>query len=300
MNLRRFILFASVTAIIVLLTVFGLKQLNRGGSTIESLPDVITSDTEVAVHDESFVTRFANYTDTANNLNIEMIAVQGGTFTMGCISEQGDDCYESEKPAHQVTVSDFYIGKYEVTQEQWKIIMGNNPSKFPKGDNYPVENVSWNHVMGFIRRLNALTGRQYRLPTEAEWEFAARGGNNSKGYRYSGDNTAGNVAWYSDNLPRRTNSNTGNGTQPVGAKSANELGLYDMSGNVWEWCNDWYGPYSSDTQSDPQGPSSGTTRVMRGGSWMYKAKDTRVTVHGYCAPGLRYDDLGFRLACSTK
>ena len=176
--------------------------------------------------------RFANFTETRNNLNIQMVAVQGGTFTMGCTSEQGDDCYDDERPAHRVTVSDFYIGKYEVTQAQWRAVMGFNPSYF-KGDNLPVETVSWDDVMDFIHKLNSLTGRQYRLPTEAEWEYAARGGNN---YKYSGSNSAGNVAWYGYNSSRTTH--------PVGTKSANGFGLYDMSGNVYEWCSDWYRAYN--------------------------------------------------------
>jgi len=142
--------------------------------------------------------RFASYTETANNLNIEMVAVQGGTLMMGCTSEQGDDFIDHEKPIHQITVSDFYIGKYEVTQAQWKAIMGSNPSGF-KGDNLPVENVSWNEVQEFIRKLNSATGKNYRLLTEAEWEFAARGGNNNSVYRYSGSNTVGDVAWYNGN-----------------------------------------------------------------------------------------------------
>ena len=234
----------------------------------------------------------SNYTETANNLNLQMIAVQGGTFTMGCTSEQGSDCYGDETPTHQVTLSDFHIGKYEVTQAQWKIVMnGDNPSSF-KGDNLPVESVSWNEVQTFITKLNIMTGKQYRLPTEAEWEYAARGGRNSEGYKYSGSNTVGNVAWYMNN--------SGDKTHDVGTKSPNELGIYDMSGNVWEWCNDWYGSYSSSAKTNPQGPSSGSYRVFRGGSWSGIAIGARVSYRGGSSPGYRGIDLGFRLACSIK
>ena len=157
----------------------------------------------------------------------EMIFVQGGTFTMGCTSEQGEVCWDHEKPAHQVTLSDFYIGKYEVTQEQWRAVMGNNPSHFTGDEHLPVENVLFNEVQEFITILNSLTGKKYRLPTEAEWEYAARGGRNSLGFMYSGSNTVGNVAWYSGNSNEKTH--------PVGTKTPNELGIYDMSGNVMEW-----------------------------------------------------------------
>ena len=234
---------------------------------------------------------FADYTEITNSLNIAMVAVQGGTFTMGCTSEQGSDCFDDEKPAHQVTVGDFYIGKYEVTQAQWKAVMGSNPSNF-KGDNLPVEKVCWNDVQNFIQKLNAQTGKQYRLPTEAEWEFAARGGKNSRGYKYSGSNTLGNVAWYKDNSDKNTHA--------VGTKSANELGIYDMSGNVWEWCNDWKGSYSNNAQTNPQCPTSGSRRVIRGGSWDSIARRARVSYRYSSTPDNRNSAIGFRLACSIK
>ena len=218
---------------------------------------------------------------------IEMVYVSGGTFTMGATSEQGFDYEVDERPAHSVTLSGYYIGKYEVTQELWEAVMGSNPSDF-KGDNLPVENVSWNDVQEFLRKLNAMTGKRYRLPTEAEWEFAARGGNSSRGYKYSGSNSLGSVAWYRDN--------SGRGTHAVGTKSPNELGIYDMSGNVREWCQDWYGSYSSSSQRNPKGTNSGSYRVFRGGSWNYDARLCRVSIRYYNNPDLRYNSLGFRLA----
>ena len=229
----------------------------------------------------------------AQNPVIDMIFVQGGTFTMGCTPEQGNDCDDDEKPAHKVTVSDFYIGKYEVTQAQWKAVMGNNPSGF-KGDNLPVERVSWDDVQEFIRKLNAQTGKQYRLPTEAEWEFAARGGNKSKGYKYSGSNTPGDVAWawYDDNSGQRTHN--------VGTKSPNELGIYDMSGNVFEWCNNYRGDYSSNVQNNPKGPSTGSARVVRGGSWDYNTRYLRVSHRFNVTPAGRNSLFGFRLVLSSK
>jgi formylglycine-generating enzyme required for sulfatase activity len=185
-----------------------------------------------------------------------------------------------------VTVSDFYIGKYEVTQKQWVDVMGSNPSKF-KGDDLPVEMVSWNDVQKFIEAVNQKTGKKYRLPTEAEWEYAARGGNKSKGNKYSGGNNIDDVAWYG--------GNSGSRTQAVGTKSANELGIYDMSGNVWEWVSDWYGEYSSSAQTNPAGPSSGSGRVDRGGGWNYSAGRCRVSARDGDHPGNRYGNIGFRL-----
>jgi formylglycine-generating enzyme required for sulfatase activity len=217
---------------------------------------------------------------------ISMVFVQGGTFTMGCTSEQGSDCYDDENPAHRVTVSSFNIGKYEVTQAQWKAVMGSNPSNF-KGDNLPVERVSWNEVQEFIRKLNAKTGKKYRLPTEAEWEYAARGGNKSKGYKYSGSSNINDVAWF--------DGNSGSTRHTVGTKLPNELGIYDMSGNVYEWCSDWKGDYSASAQQDPTGVSSGSNRVNRGGSWCSGAQFCRVAYRYSYSPGYSSNNLGFRL-----
>ena len=225
----------------------------------------------------------------SNLPDLAMVYVSGGMFTMGATSEQGSDAENDEKPAHNVTLSGYYIGKYEVTQELWEAVMGSNPSYF-KGDNLPVERVSWNDVQEFLRKLNAMTGKRYRLPTEAEWEFAARGGNSSRGYKYSGGNSLGSVAWYYDNSGSRTHA--------VGTKSPNELGIYDMSGNVLEWCQDWYNSsyYGSSPRTNPQGPNSGSYRVNRGGSWSDFARFCRVSYRLFNTPGYRCHNLGFRLA----
>ncbi len=280
----------------------------------------------------------------------EMVLVEGGTFTMGCTSEQGDDriasfyealkadgipvpesveqfktafatdesskafhealkadgipvpesyedftlalglrnyCYDDETPSHRVTLSSFQIGKYEVTQAQWRAVMGSNPSEFSGCDDCPVEWVSWNDIQDFIRKLNEQTGKNYRLPTEAEWEYAARGGTKSKGYKYAGSNDINSVAWYWENSNKRTHA--------VGGKKENELGIYDMTGNVLEWCEDWYGDYSSASQTNPKGPSSGSRRLLRGGSWRNRVEYCRVSIRNDLYSGNRSSGNGFRL-----
>ena len=224
-----------------------------------------------------------------------MVYVEGGTFTMGATSEQGGDASNWEKPAHSVTLSSYHIGQTEVTQALWQAVMGSNPSDF-KGSNRPVENVSWDDCQEFISRLNAKTGKRFRLPTEAEWEFAARGGNLSKGYKYSGSDNIYDVAWFDKNSQDKGSSSPDYGTHAVGTKLPNELGLYDMSGNVWEWCSDWYDDYSSIAQSNPTGPSSGSDRVRRGGSWGRNARYCRVSRRNGLSPDLRSGNLGLRLA----
>ena len=222
----------------------------------------------------------------------EMVFVQGGTFQMGCTSEQGSDCESDEKPTHQVTLSSYQIGKYEITQWQWREVMGQDPPelKFKGCDDCPVERVSWDDIQQFLKKLNNRTSKNYRLPTEAEWEFAARGGTRSNGYKYSGSNSIGNVAWFTDN--------SNNKTHPIGQKQANELGIFDMTGNVWEWCSDWYGTYNSAAVSNPTGATKGTARVARGGSWNRYAQCCRVADRNYYAPTIRDSDLGFRVILS--
>ena len=228
-----------------------------------------------------------------DGISIEMVKVEAGTFMMGATSEMKDsydDPYSDEKPVHQVTLTnDYYMGKYEVTQALWQAVMGSNPSNF-KGDNLPVEKVSWNDCQEFISKLNSLTGRKFRLPTEAEWEYAARGGKKSRGYQYSGSSNISDVVWYKDN--------SANKTHPVGTKQANELGIYDMSGNVWEWCSDRYGSYSSFSQTNPTGSYSGSFRVLRGGGWGSFAWFCCLSFRRNFAPDFRHYDLGLRLALS--
>jgi len=222
------------------------------------------------------------FTETAFDINLEMVFVEGGTFLMGATDGEGN-----EKPLHSVTLSDFYIGKFQVTQKQWRAVMGNNPSYFSGCDNHPVENVSWDDVQEFMKRLNQKTEKKYRLLTEAEWEYAARGGKKSKGYTYSGSDNLGDVAWY--------DGNSGSKTHPVGQKQSNELGLFDMNGNVWEWCSDWLGDYSSEAQTNPKGPSSSSSRVIRGGSWDGYAECCRASNRSTYSPGTRAYHMGFRL-----
>ncbi|MDR1369559.1 MAG: formylglycine-generating enzyme family protein [Dysgonamonadaceae bacterium] len=218
----------------------------------------------------------------------EMVFVESGTFLMGTATGQGGrEAKDTESPQHSVTVSSFNISKYVVTQGQWKLLMGKEPSGNTKGDNLPVENVSWNDAQEFIRFLNTATGKNYRLPTEAEWEYAARGGAKSKGYKYSGSNNLIDVAWFDEG---------GYSLNPVGTKMPNELGIYDMSGNVWEWCGDWAEIYTASSQRDPKGPSSGSFRVKRGGAWLSETRECRVVHRSWGKPNETFGKcLGFRL-----
>lgn len=225
----------------------------------------------------------------ANEIVANMVKIDGGTFKMGVDEAVDDKAWDDEKPQHEVTLSSFYLCKYEVTQRQWQAIMGKNPAYF-KGENRPVECVSWDNCQEFIKRLNALTGRNFRLPTEAEWEYAARGGNKGRGFVYSGSKNIDGVAWYA--------KNSGAQSHDVGTREANELGLYDMTGNVQEWCSDWYGPYKDEAQADPQGPGNTNHKVYRGGSWNDNARFCRVSARDnwYAGPSGRFAFVGFRLA----
>ena len=224
-----------------------------------------------------------------NGISIEMVKVEAGSFNMGATPEM-ENPYDSEKPVHRVTLTNnYYVGKYEVTQALWQAVMGSNPSNF-KGDDLPVETVSWNDCQDFISKLNAMTGKRFRLPTEAEWEYTARGGKKSRGYQYSGSNTLDDVAWYY--------GNSGNKTHVVGTKLPNELGIYDMTGNVREWCQDRYDSYSSSPQTNPTGAASGSGRVCRGGRWYYSDWNCRSSYRHSFTPDCRYDILGLRLVLS--
>ena len=263
-------------------------------SIILPSPNVVRTiyDT-VYVHDTIYVSNAirSRQTFTVNGVSFTMIGVEGGTFTMGATSEQGSDVRSDEKPTHQVTLSDYYIGETEVTQELWKAVMGSNPS-YHNGNQNPVDKVSWEDCQTFIRKLNQLTGQNFRLPTESEWEYAARGGKKSRGYKYAGSNTIGDVAWYEDN--------SNDTTHPVKQKRANELGLYDMSGNAREWCYDWYASYTSTAKTNPLGPSTGTSKVIRGGSQYNGATASRIAYRNYEEPTDSYSNVGFRIALSAE
>ena len=259
------------------------KQVQAGSHRI--VWDVLAEREKLAGANICFKVEVNSGRFTVNGVSFEMVRVEGGTFRMGATSEQEAD--SDEKPVHGVTLSSYYIGKTEVTQALWQAVMGSNPSRF-EGSDLPVECVSWNDCQEFIQKLNRLTGRNFRLPTEAEWEFACRGGNNSRGYKYSGSNNLGSVAWYNDN--------SGGQTHPVGTKAPNELGIFDMSGNVWEWCSDWYANYTSYSQTDPKGPLSGSFRVCRGGCWIDYAGCCRSSNRRSIDPAYRFSDLGLRLA----
>lgn len=227
------------------------------------------------------------FTDAATGM--EFVFIKGGCYEMGDTFGDGEG---DEKPVHEVCVNDFYLGKYEVKQGQWQAVMGNNPSNFKDcGASCPVEQISWNDTQDFIGRLNGKTGKNYRLPTEAEWEYAARSG--GKREKYAGGDDLDRVAWYS--------SNSGSKTHPVGTKAPNGLGLYDMSGNVWEWCQDWYGEkfYGESPRDNSRGPSSGQYRVRRGGAWNSKPQNVRAADRGWSGPAYRLDVDGFRLSMSA-
>ena len=277
----------------------------------------------------------AEVIDIFPNLSFdEMVYVKGGTFLMGAqgsnssLPNYDEDARDDESSVHEVTLSSYYIGKYEVTQGLWEYVMnysgkaadgsqlspvgpylGSKPSpSFGVGDVFPVFYVSYNDIVNyFLPRLNQITGKKFRLPTEAEWEYAARGGqkdrytrthtspaqNSGSGtyYQYAGSNTIGDVAW--------DKSNSGEKTHPVGSKSPNALGLYDMSGNVYEWCSDWYSSgYSSSAQTNPQGLAAGSARVLRGGGWYHNAQLCRVSYRSFNAPDYRFSNIGLRLALS--
>ena len=267
---------------------YDIKATGADNNQFDQVYTVKTASTEtllkISLQSPATVKRPAVGKQNNDDLNPQMIYVQGGSFVMGS-NNDGDDA----KPLHRVTLSNFYIGKYEVSQAQWIAVMGNNPSSFQDCDNCPVEQVSWYDVQDFIQKLNQKTGKNYRLPTEAEWEYAARGGNKGNGYPYSGSSDINSVGWYSDNSNGKT--------EPVGEKQANELGIYDMTGNVWEWCSDWYSDsyYKKSPAVNPQGPPSGPGRLRRGGGRGDAARACRVAYRVLSAPGFRSSSIGFRL-----
>ena len=287
-----------VAAAVVLCSLCATAQTKRGDVTGDGNVDIADVNEVINLmlgKETSDVLTF-----TVNGVSFNMVEAQGGTFMMGATEEQGE-IGDSGLPVHQVTLSDYSIGQTEVTQLLWMAVMGTNPSLFNGVDYYsgndlgvdvlrPVDNVSWDDCQVFIARLNELTGQNFRLPTEAEWEFAARGGNKTQGYRYAGSNTADDVAWYEDN--------SGYITHRVGTKAPNELGLYDMSGNVYEWCQDWFGDYSAEAQVNPTGPDSGTERVARGGDFNWDETSVRLSGRIWFEPDFKGSDwyMGLRLA----
>jgi len=255
-----------------------------GNSSFSYLTGLSSSRNNNYSKSSSFSSRSSTYTDPTTGM--EFIYVEGGSFYMGCASEQCDYC--GCKPVHKVTLSAYYIGKYEVTQKQWRQVMGTSPSHHKYCDHCPVEKVSWNDAQEFIRKLNAKTyGKTYSLPTEAQWEFAARGGNKSRGYKYAGSSYIFDVAWFLDNSNEETH--------PVGTKRANELGIYDMTGNISEWCLDRYGSYYSYSQTNPKGSREGSSRVSRGGHLFSFAQYCSVVERSGCSPDCISDGIGFRL-----
>jgi len=252
------------------------------------------SDTLLADSSAMPLPTHINFTDTTKGLNINMIAIEAGSFMMG------SDLEEEEQPIHLVSLDEFYIGKFEVTQAQWVKIMGYNPSK-NKGDSLPVEQISWNSVQKFITKLNQLTGKTYRLPTEAEWEYAARAGTET--LFHMGNCLSPSDANYNGNFPyKKCEKGIYRRKQlPVGSFEPNAWGLYDIHGNVWEWCNDIYSDnyYKISPEQNPKGAEKGVYRVIRGGGWGYFADGCRSANRGFYGGSISYDDIGFRLACSA-
>ena len=290
-RLKTFLLAFAAVMVAMPSMVQGVIVCKKDGTRVnfpyEDIDSIVTYNNDETPPSSGPVSDGQNKVYTVNGVSFKMIAVKGGTFTMGATSEQ-TGAGSGESPTHSVTLSDYYIGETEVTQELWTAVMGSNPSNFTGNMQLPVEMVSWDDCQNFLAKLNGLTGETFRLPTEAQWEYAARGGNQAQGRLYSGSNTIDDVAWYF--------SNSSSTTHPVKTKAPNELGIYDMSGNVWEWCSDWYGSYSSAAQTDPAGPSKGNSRVKRGGGGGYNAAYCRVAARSYLTPARTLSYLGLRLA----
>ena len=277
------------------------KMYNAENKIMKNSQDVLIVAQEIAAKlSRSLSISNQNFTEATLDINMKMIWVEGGDYMMGCTSEQGSDCDLSEKSVHRVTVDGFYIGMLEVTQSQWEKVMGTNiyqqKSKakgekiYGVGPDYPMYYVSWEEATEFCRLLSNKTGRTYTLPTEAQWEYAARGGEKNEGTKYAGSNMFDEVAWYM--------FNSGGSTHPCGTKRPNALGIYDMSGNVWEWCKDWYSSsYTCSDTNNPTGPSSGSSRVLRGGGWNYPFSYCRVTARNSYSPTFGYYSYGFRVIC---
>ncbi|MFW5892492.1 MAG: formylglycine-generating enzyme family protein [Bacteroidota bacterium] len=239
---------------------------------------------------QDFADRFHNFTETSGRFFIDMMAVEGSTFTMGCTAPFGEDCFDDEKPTHKITLSRFYISKYPVSQQQWLMVMGSHQSRNRGCRQCPVESVSWEDVKIFLKRLREITGKNYNLPTEAQLELSARGGVEGKGYVYSGSNDPAVVAWMKSNS---------DGTRPVGGKSPNELGIYDMSGNVWELCLDWKERYTFGPKTDPV-VTKGRRKVLRSDDWNSLERSCRVSKRHDANPQFRNNYYGFRLVLTQS
>lgn len=264
---------------------------------LQAVPYIL--DTLLGISENDTMIRFRVEVDdgsvdiTVKDVAFRMMFVPGGTFSMGCTRPTAiKHTYEASSPVHQVTVDTFYMAQYEVTQRLWMAVMDTNPSRWQSSDSLPVEQVSYNDAQIFIARLSQMTGYRFRMPTEAEWEFAARGGNKSHGYVFPGcDGAPGAVAWYG--------MNSDNHTHPVGRKKPNELGLYDMGGNVWEWCSDWYSDYTAEAQVNPRGPKRGENRILRGGSMNSPSWGVAVHDRSWYLPDYGYGFHGIRLVLDS-
>ena len=290
-RLKTFLLAFAAAMVALPSMAQGVVVFKKDGTRVvypyEAIDSIVTYNYDETPPAGGSVNDGQNKVYTVNGVSFKMIAVKGGTFTMGATSEQ-TGAGLNESPTHSVTLSDYYIGETEVTQELWSAVMGSNPSAYTGDMQRPVEQVSWYDCQTFISKLNELTGETFRLPTEAQWEYAARGGNKAQGRLYSGSDAIDDVAWFK--------SNSSSTTHPVKTKAPNELGIYDMSGNVWEWCSDWYGSYSSAAQTDPTGPATGSYRVDRGGCSFSIAGGCRVAYRDCGTPIGMYNSIGLRLA----
>ncbi|MDY5969915.1 MAG: formylglycine-generating enzyme family protein [Bacteroidales bacterium] len=272
---------ACVTAI------FSAAACNNGSAPANNANGIAQKNSEKP-HVVFSVKQEKGETFIVDGITFKMVRVDGGTFTMGATQEQASQYWDTEKPTHNVTLSTYLIGETEVTQALFEAVMGYNPS-FNKDPNKPVEQLVSHQCFRFAQELSRITGRNFRLPTEAEWEYAARGGIQSRGYMYAGSNDLDKVAFY--------NHNSNNNTHSVAQKAPNELGLYDMSGNVWEWCSDWHSKYPAESQTNPQGPQQGTLRALRGGSWYSQGRNCRVSARYRDDPTVSADYYrGLRLA----
>ncbi|MCR4602850.1 MAG: SUMF1/EgtB/PvdO family nonheme iron enzyme [Prevotella sp.] len=289
---QQTMIILALSLILILAVALGLVLSNKTAEAPvtderESYEDVEEEAKEYAEPEEDAETDEQTLYFNVGKASFSMTLVEGGSFWMGASSEQQEYAKEEEYPVHKVTLGSYYIAETEVTQGLWEEVMGSNPSS-KVGRSLPVENVSYEDCQLFVQLLSKETGHNFRLPTEAEWEYAARGGTNSRQYVYAGSDNAEEVGWIKGNC---------NSTQPVATKKANELGLYDMTGNVCEWCQDWYATYNETEEYNPQGPSSGTARVGKGGGWCNSAARNRVSCRNSGAPSYKDYNLGLRLAC---